>query len=131
MHTIDPLSDAEVECLDPGIREIVVQLRADGFETTDSGDGVSKPADERVFEYPHVYAVTNHVRLLDEAHRMQALLGDEWMVEAVYMPRSGTALLAASKCDPAKLWEGYLQAAGTPAVVRTVAPKEERPSAKP
>lgn len=119
-NAAEPLSDAEVECLDPGIRDLVVMLRAAGFETTDSGDGVSKPAGERVFDYPHVYAVASSPhRLLYEAHRLQELLGDKWMVEAVYMPRNGMALLAASKCDPALLWEGTLRAQGIPAVVRT------------
>ena len=42
--------------LDPGIRDLVVYLRSCGFETTDSGDGVSKPDDERVFQVPHIVA---------------------------------------------------------------------------
>ena len=40
---VDPLTPEETEALDPGIRRLVTLLRAHGFETTDSGDGVTKP----------------------------------------------------------------------------------------
>lgn len=43
--------------LDPGIREVVRVMRDNGFRTTDSGDGVSKPADHRALNIPHVFAV--------------------------------------------------------------------------
>lgn len=38
---VDPLDDEEVEALSPRIRDLVVALRAAGFETTDSGDGTN------------------------------------------------------------------------------------------
>ena len=42
--------------LDPGIREVVRLLRKHHFDTTDSGDGVSKDADPgEVLDYPHVH----------------------------------------------------------------------------
>jgi hypothetical protein len=40
--------------LDPGIRDLVVALNDAGWQTTDSGDGESKPEDERVFHVRHV-----------------------------------------------------------------------------
>lgn len=41
--------------LDTGIKRTVELLRAAGFDTTDSGDGKSKPEDERSFgDTPHV-----------------------------------------------------------------------------
>jgi hypothetical protein len=52
------MNDIDYDLLDPGIREVVRWLRDNGFETTDSGDGKSKPADERVLDYPHVFMVT-------------------------------------------------------------------------
>lgn len=56
--------------LDPGVRELVRRLREQNFLTCDSGDGVSKPADERVFDRPHV--------MIAEAHRLQTLV-DSWV----------------------------------------------------
>ena len=44
--------------LDPGIRDVVRYLRGKGYETTDSGDGVSKPASwfetGEALPFPHV-----------------------------------------------------------------------------
>jgi hypothetical protein len=90
---MDALNDDE---LDPGIRHIVRVLRKAGFATTDSGDGISKPADERVFDVPHVAATTGPTQLFSEADRMQRLLGDPWVVEATYWPTSGTCVLLAT-----------------------------------
>lgn len=45
---------AVIESLDPGVRRLVTLLRERGFNTTDSGDGVSKPSDERSMDVPHV-----------------------------------------------------------------------------
>lgn len=89
--------------LDPGIRELVRDLRSRGFETTDSGDGVSKPASERVFEVPHVACAVDPSSLLAEADRLIAALPEGWRVEATYFPERGgpgEAVLLAT------LWEG-------------------------
>lgn len=56
------MSDIDYEALDPGIRRTVRWLRSLGFETTDSGDGVTKPAmgltwDDGVRDHPHVIIV--------------------------------------------------------------------------
>lgn len=86
-----------IEDTDPGIRDLVIALRGVGFNTTDSGDGVSKPPDERTFEMPHVIISTERFGLLDEADRLQAWLDDNghasFKVEASYAPRDKTALL--------------------------------------
>lgn len=42
-----------LENLDPGIRDLVEALDRDGFQTTDSGDGVSKGAEG--LRYRHVF----------------------------------------------------------------------------
>ena len=68
-------SEPSYEDLDPNIRDVVRFCRDLGFETTDSGDGQSKPTDDewdagarhpqgvRVLDYPHVFIVCdpNHV----------------------------------------------------------------------
>jgi len=85
--------------LDPGIRDVVRLLNDNGFETTDSGDGVSKPAAGIVFPFPHVAAVTTPGTMVADAERCAALLGPEWIVEASYATRAqqseGTALIFA------------------------------------
>lgn len=78
-----PMTRAEVEALDPGVRLVVLLLRAWGFETCDSGDGVSKPGagveDERgvmeVLPYPHVIARLDYAHELAERfEELRALL---------------------------------------------------------
>lgn len=89
--------DLITDTLDPGIRDVVVEIRAAGFRTTDSGDGASKPADARVFDCPHVVCtVAERARLFEEADRLQALLGASWRVEASYAPTDGSLILLAT-----------------------------------
>jgi hypothetical protein len=90
--------DLNYEELDPGIREVVRRLRAQGFVTCDSGDGVSKPPEARVFELPHVVARCEPEALLHEARRLQGALDwvePDWRVEATYIPKEAVALLLA------------------------------------
>ena len=71
--------------LDVGIRNTVRLLRDAGFETTDSGDGVSKPQIEGcTLPVPHVFAHTTPVRAFKDAARMARLLGKGWHVELSY-----------------------------------------------
>jgi hypothetical protein len=44
----------DLTTLDPNIRETVRRLRLSGFNTTDSGDGTTKPEDERTMDGPHI-----------------------------------------------------------------------------
>lgn len=71
--------------LDPGIQLLVLLLRAQGFETTDSGDGVSKfeglgAGEEDGFPgscaeaAPNVYMEVDPARMVEEAHRLHDLL---------------------------------------------------------
>lgn len=95
--------DPDYETLDPGVREVVRLLRAHGFETTDSGDGVSKPADwyesGEALRTPHVFAVSSVDRLVADAITMQQVLDwhewKRWRVEATYAPRDGSVILMA------------------------------------
>lgn len=92
---VDSLDPAE---LDPGIRDLVVALRARRWHTTDSGDGVSKPPEERTLHQPHVVVRINRDFMADDAQRLRDAVeeitgepvvaggGRGWTVEAVYHP---------------------------------------------
>lgn len=85
--------------LDPGIRDIVARLRAAGFETTDSGDGVTKPPGPDVLPYPHVAMVTTREKLVSDSRFLLAFLRDngiEPLVEATFYPATDDAVILAS-----------------------------------
>lgn len=95
--------------LDPGIRDVVRLLRDNGFDTTDSGDGVEKfraalraqaAAPQDVLPFMHVAAVCTREEMMDEATRMLTLLqvldGRPWQVEATFYPADGQCLLLAT-----------------------------------
>ena len=119
---VDPLTPEETAALDPGIRRLVTLLRAHGFETTDSGDGVTKPraafaehpgwcerdlVEVGILTMPHV-----HIRvsrdMCDEADRLLCILRincprafgyrpfafDDAAIQATYSPFDGIALLS-------------------------------------
>lgn len=81
--------------LDPGIRDTVRLLRQAGFQTTDSGDGVSKPADARVFDVPHVAMTCAREDMFAQAESAAALLGPSWRVEASYCPNDRSVVILA------------------------------------
>jgi hypothetical protein len=89
--------------LDPGIRDIVRRLNEAGFETTDSGDGVSKPRE--MFEagcaipFPHVVAVSRPETMIADAERAAAVLGEGWTVEASYSTHDKSTHLFARTLD--------------------------------
>lgn len=56
--------------LDPGIREVVRLLRSLRFDTTDSGDGYSKPEDERALECHHVFMSVYPEHMVVESRRL-------------------------------------------------------------
>ncbi|MCL4848757.1 MAG: hypothetical protein KJ066_19585 [Acidobacteria bacterium] len=90
------MPDDLYSALDPGIRDIVRLLHGAGFVTTDSGDGVTKPPDERTFDVPHVVCrVDDHQRLIKEAFRLWRTLPVGWRVEANFCPHDRVALLVA------------------------------------
>lgn len=54
--SVTALSTEEASALDSGVRDLVIALRSAGYETTDSGDGVSKPqVDGCTLPFLHVY----------------------------------------------------------------------------
>lgn len=59
------MSDIDYGQIDPGVRRLVRYLRGWGLPTSDSGDGVSKPAEwfenGEASRHPHVYAMETKV----------------------------------------------------------------------
>lgn len=85
--------------LDPGIRDIVKLLHDNGFDTTDSGDGISKSKDgwpeNEIIPYPHVFCVDTVNTLINESWRLLKILPKGWKVEASYSPNDNKAILMA------------------------------------
>jgi len=81
--------------LDPGIRQVVRWLRRIGYKTTDSGDGVSKPADERTYDVPHVVIRIEEKRTSEgfrwEALELQKLCVEHCLSKAVVEVHYSTA----------------------------------------
>jgi len=84
--------------LDPGVRNFVGFLRSKGFNTTDSGDGESKPEEARIMPWPHVFIsvpgaeqnlIPESQRLLVEmtAAGLDVQPGD---IQATYDPTQGS-----------------------------------------
>jgi hypothetical protein len=95
-----PTLDAAL--LDPGIRDLVVALHAAGWRTTDSGDGRSKPPEQRAMDFRHVAVATEPEDMLADADRLQAWLvqrGEAMEVEATYWPAGRCAILLAREVD--------------------------------
>ena len=97
-----PLTKDVIDALDPGIRDLVVQLNDAGFSTTDSGDGKSKPAEwyasGEAFPYPHVVCEVSQEQIVKETQRLSEVLGPTWRVEATYVPGE-PALVCAMPMD--------------------------------
>ncbi len=93
--------------LDPWIRDKVRAINEAGFETTDSGDGVSKPADWYesgcAIPFPHVVVSTTSATMLIDAHRLAGVVGPTWTVEASYATHDGIAHLFARVLDAREL----------------------------
>lgn len=91
--------DINYDELDPGVRDLVRWLRVYwNLNTTDSGDGVSKPAEARVMDVPHVMAVGDRDTLVEIAW----LLHERWkpyeeenkLIEVSWNVATGTWMLS-------------------------------------
>jgi hypothetical protein len=98
-----PLSKRHINALDPGIRLTVQWLREHSFETTDSGDGVSKAELIRegyALGMPHVFIQVEPFALLSESRRLRDLLlfrglrCESGAIQAMYDPADGVAIIA-------------------------------------
>lgn len=102
-----------IEGLDPGIRQTVEWLRSHGFETTDSGDGVSKQDMECALGIPNVFMRVTPDSMVDEALRLLILLqgrginfhaDNEASISASFDPADGTAILSLLGVDDTQLF---------------------------
>lgn len=71
--------------LDVGIREVVRRLVTAGFDTYDSGDGRSKPEEERWEEVPHVRMRIAPKDMVNETDRLKTLI-DSWPLRDLAPP---------------------------------------------
>lgn len=101
----------DYEELNPGIRRLVKMLREAGFETVDSGDGVTnvEAGMEGALKVPHVHCVVSSKLMVQEAHRMLSLFTDvsidatPGMVQALFDPADGVATLSVYGVDDSDL----------------------------
>lgn len=114
-YPVAPLSPETVALLDPGIRDVVVMLRAHGFDTTDSGDGASK-ADAILsgdaLPFPHVHVALSMKGVVDgfsglgpAVMRLRELLPG-WVVEVAYSSTDEFLVLTAYRMDVAESARG-------------------------
>lgn len=98
---MEPLPDEEVAKLDPGIRKVVMWMRGHGFETTDSGDGITKldAGDFEALDEPHVFVKVEFDEMVAESKRLLGLLRELGLevgpgdVQASYDPVDESSVL--------------------------------------
>ena len=96
------MTPAELLELDPGIRDVVAELQAAGFNTTDSGDGVTKLLaggwdPDEVLDMAHVISQTDADNATTEARRLQSIVeANAWdaRVELSWSPSDDVWILA-------------------------------------
>jgi hypothetical protein len=101
-HWYRPHPALSDELLTPGVRRLVNTLRALGWETTDSGDGITNPAAGMwdTLDYPHVFIKLHpNQDVREAAHRMKrhaaAIFcdGKRPTIEATYSPIDGVSMV--------------------------------------
>lgn len=97
--------------LDPGIRATVRRIHSWGFSTTDSGDGVTKPAagDEDALDEPHIHILVDPERGIAEAARLRMCLSMHSLstvghIQFTYSPDDGIGILSLYGIDD-RTWE--------------------------
>jgi hypothetical protein len=101
--------------INPGIVKLVAMLQAHGFNTTDSGDGVTNvPLMECVLETPHVFMKVDPDKMIAESNRLYELMRDKanfdqdiemippqptGAIEVSYSPIDKTAVIALLNLD--------------------------------
>lgn len=69
------MTNEEIQGLSPEVRDLVVWLNEQGFETTDSGDGSNfKAGMEGALSFPHVFMKAEPKILVHEGRRLYRLL---------------------------------------------------------
>jgi len=111
------MNDLDLDTLNPGIRRLVRLLRKAGFETTDSGDGVSNAHMECAMDQPNVHIIcdpSNMARVSDELYQMLSKYSldtccdpdDGPFIQASYNPADGDAMISLIGVDDDTLWGG-------------------------
>ena len=83
----------------PTMTKTVAWLNAQGFNTTDSGDGVSNAGMGCEIPRAHVFIqLTDGARLVEESHRLMRLAQERWpdvrvSIEGTYSPVDGVGIL--------------------------------------
>ena len=101
----------------PGIRRIVLWLRGLGYDTTDSGDGVSNEGMGCAMDIPNVHMTCDPQELLekaDELHQHLARKGistgdDPWAgasIQATYNPADKSAHISLFSVDDKLMFGG-------------------------
>ncbi len=116
MTTFSPSPAVNPDEFDPGIRATVLWLRVNSFNTTDSGDGVTKlssltpeeQAECGVLDVPHVHMSVDATDVISQAHRLADLLFDAGIVvqcdvQVTYSPFDQVATLSLYGVDDARL----------------------------
>lgn len=98
------MNELDLSTLNPGIRNLVAYLRARGFDTCDSGDGVTHEA-ECDRDYAYVSIETRAAHLVPETHRLVDVvlnagirirpqsMANEPCIQATYDPANGVAII--------------------------------------
>ncbi len=87
------------DALTPGVRRLVAWCNANGFETTDSGDGATNVTAgmECALDFPHVIITCRPEQLVARSQSLKSYLGRVGVnmapvsIEAVYSPVDGHA----------------------------------------
>ena len=103
--------DLDLAEIDPGVRRLVALLNERGFNTTDSGDGVSKDPEARWIEHPHVFIrCESPEHMIAQSYRVVDVLtevGVRWdgaaNVEATWSPVDGVAIIMVTHVSDADL----------------------------
>ena len=101
-----------VNDLDPGVKLLVQELNRSGFETCDSGDGVSKKGQEGALDWPNVAIRTVPARLIETTTALKCWLEEHHvavapgMIQASYDPADGIAIVLLFHVDSAMLIRG-------------------------
>lgn len=101
--------------INPGVVKLVAMLQAHGFNTTDSGDGVTNvPLMEGVLARPHIFIVVEPDKMIYESHRLYELMQDKanfdqdvemippqptGVIEVSYSPIDKTAVIGLLNLD--------------------------------
>ncbi len=107
------MDDLDPTILTPGIRKTVLWLREHGFDTCDSGDGVTnvEAGMDCAFTTPNVHIRTTPLKMVSDARSLLSLLEgkkikvDSGMIQATYDPSDGSAILSLYEVDDSVLVE--------------------------